>query len=81
MGLIERQTPRQPVLTPGQQLVTSDQERDLNLIAGRVLIARDLGAQPEEVRAEIEVVSIDPSEAYRQAIWTARPMRGSCASI
>jgi hypothetical protein len=43
MGLVERQTPRQSVLKPGQQLVTTDQERDLNLIAGRVLIARDLG--------------------------------------
>jgi transposase len=47
----------------------------------RKVIDRWLTAQPEEVRAEIEVVSIEPSEAYRQAIWTARPMRGSCASI
>ena len=39
----------------------------------RKVIERWLTSLPDEVRAGIEVVSIDPSEAYRQAIWTALP--------
>jgi transposase len=39
----------------------------------RRVIERWLAALPAEVRAGIEVISIDPSEAYRQAIWAALP--------
>jgi transposase len=38
-----------------------------------VVIERWLAGLREEVRAGIEVVSIDPSEAYRQAIWATLP--------
>ena len=39
----------------------------------RRVIERWLTALPDEIRAGIEVVSIDPSEAYREAIWTVLP--------
>jgi transposase len=63
----------------GRELATvaSDLDRRcvIDVVPGctRKVIQRWLAGLPEEVRAGIEVVSIDPSEAYRQAIWAALP--------
>lgn len=63
----------------GRELATVvsdlDRRRVIDVIPGctRKVIERWLTALPDEIRAGIEVVSIDPSEAYRQAIWTALP--------
>jgi transposase len=52
-----------------------DRRRVIEVLPGcqRKVIERWLRALPEELRAGIEVVSIDPSEAYRQAIWAVLP--------
>ena len=42
MRLVKRQATRWPVLATGEQLITADQERRLDLVAARVLITRDL---------------------------------------
>jgi transposase len=63
----------------GRELATVvsdlDRRRVIEVLPGctRKVIERWLIALPAEVRAEIEVVSIDPSEAYRHAIWAALP--------
>ncbi len=63
----------------GRELATVvsdlDRWRVIDVIAGctRKVIERWLTALPDDLRAGIEVVSIDPSEAHRQAIWTALP--------
>lgn len=63
----------------GRELATVvsdlDRRRVIEVLPGcqRKVIQRWLTALPDEVRAGIEVVSIDPSEAYRQAIRTALP--------
>lgn len=63
----------------GQQLATivSDPQRRrvIEVLDGRSqrVVARYLGSLPAEQRRAIEVVSIDPYEAYRQAIHTALP--------
>jgi transposase len=63
----------------GRELATvvSDLDRRcvIEVLAGctRKVIERWLDALPAEARASIEVVSIDPSEAYRQAIRSALP--------
>jgi transposase len=52
-----------------------DRRRVIEVLDGtqRRVIERWLAALPEHARAGIEVVSIDPSEAYRQAIRAALP--------
>lgn len=63
----------------GRELATVasdlDRRRVIDVVPGctRKVIERWLMSLPAEARAGIEVVSIDPSEAYRQAIWTALP--------
>jgi transposase len=63
----------------GRELATVvsdlDRRRVIDVVSGctRRVIERWLTALPPEVRAGIEVVSIDPSDAYRQAIWAALP--------
>jgi transposase len=63
----------------GRELATVasdlDRRRVIDVVPGcsRKVIERWLMSLPAEVRAGIEVVSIDPSEAYRQAIWAALP--------
>jgi hypothetical protein len=63
----------------GRELATVvsdlDRRRVIEVLPGcsRKVIERWLAALPGDVRAGIEVVSIDPAEAYRQAIWAARP--------
>lgn len=63
----------------GRELATVvsdlDRRRVIEVLDGcqRRVIERWLLALPEHVRAGIEVVSIDPSEAYRQAIRSALP--------
>jgi transposase len=63
----------------GQELATVvsdlDQRCVIEVLNGcqRRVIERWLNALPANVRAGIEVVSIDPSEAYRQAIRAALP--------
>jgi transposase len=39
----------------------------------RKVIKRWLSGLPADARSAVEVVSIDPSEAYRHAIWAALP--------
>jgi transposase len=63
----------------GRELATVvsdlDRRRVVEVLPGcsRKVIERWLTGLPEEVRAGIKVVSIDPAEAYRQAIWAALP--------
>ena len=63
----------------GRELATVvsdlDRRRVIEVLPGcqRKVIERWLSGLPADVRAGIEVVSIDPSEAYRQAIWAALP--------
>jgi transposase len=63
----------------GRELATVvsdlDRRRVVEVLPGctRKVIERWLSGLPAEVRAGIEVVSIDPSEAYRHAIWAALP--------
>jgi transposase len=63
----------------GRELATvvSDLDRRsvIEVLPGctRKVIEHWLMSLPVEVRAGIEVVSIDPSEAYRHAIWAALP--------
>lgn len=63
----------------GRELATAvsdlDRRRVIEVLPGctRKVIERWLIALPAEVRAGIEVVSIDPSEAYRHAICAALP--------
>jgi transposase len=63
----------------GRELATVvsdlDRRRVIDVVPGctRKVIERWLIALPDDVRAGIEVVSIDPSDAYRQAIWAALP--------
>jgi transposase len=63
----------------GRELATVvsdlDRRRVIDVVPGctRRVIERWLTALPPEVRAGIEVVSIDPSDAYRHAIWAALP--------
>ena len=61
----------------GRELATVvcdlDRRRVIDVVPGctRRVIESWLTALPAEVRAGIEVVSIDPSDAYRHAIWAA----------
>ncbi len=70
----------------GRELATVvsdlDRRRVIEVLPGcqRKVIERWLSGLPGDVRAGIEVVSIDPSEAYRHAIWVALPEVGSCAT-
>jgi transposase len=63
----------------GRELATVvsdlDRRRVIDVVPGctRRVVERWLCGLPDDVRAGIEVVSIDPSEAYRQAIWAALP--------
>lgn len=63
----------------GRELATVvsdlDRRRVIEVLPGcqRKTIERWLTDLPEDVKAAIRVVSIDPSEAYRQAIWAALP--------
>jgi transposase len=63
----------------GRELATVvsdlDRRRVIEVLPGcqRKVIERWLSGLPDDVRAGIEVVSIDPSEAYRQAIRAALP--------
>jgi transposase len=63
----------------GRELATVvsdlDRRRVIEVLPGcqRKVIERWLAGLPADVRAGIEVVSIDPSEAYRHAIWAALP--------
>ena len=63
----------------GRELATVvsdlDRRRVIDVVDGctRRVIESWLKALPSEVRAGIEVVSIDPSDAYRRAIWAALP--------
>jgi transposase len=63
----------------GRELATVvsdlDRRRVIEVLPGcqRKVIERWLSGLPADVRAGIEVVSIDPSEAYRHAIWAALP--------
>jgi transposase len=63
----------------GRELATvvSDLDRRcvIEVLPGcqRKVIERWLAALPADRRAAIEVVSIDPCDAYRQAIWAALP--------
>jgi transposase len=52
-----------------------DRRRVIEVLDGcqRGVIERWLRALPEQVRAEIEIVSIDPSDVYRKAIRTVLP--------
>jgi transposase len=52
-----------------------DRRRVIEVLPGcqRKTIDRWLRALPDDVRSGIEVVSIDPSEAYRQAVWQLLP--------
>ena len=82
MGLIERQTPRQPILTQGGQLVTSDHERDLDLAAGRVLIARDLGVRAAALAAVKQMPakpSTDPFTRRRRRVGLCKRPRARFA--
>ena len=45
MRLIERQPPRRAILAPRDELVAGDRERAGDLVAGGVLLARDLGVR------------------------------------
>jgi transposase len=63
----------------GRELATVvsdlDHRRVLEVLPGctRTVIERWLSALPEQTRAGVQIVSIDPSEAYRQAIRNALP--------
>jgi transposase len=63
----------------GRELATVvsdlDRRRVIEVLPGcqRKVIERWLAGLPADVKAGIEVVSIDPSEAYRHAIWAALP--------
>lgn len=63
----------------GRELATVvsdlDRRRVIEVLPGcqRKVIERWLLSLPADFRAGIEVVSIDPSDAYRQAIWAALP--------
>jgi transposase len=63
----------------GRELATVvsdlDRRRVIEVLPGcsRKVIERWLAGLPDDMKAAIEVVSIDPSEAYRRAIWAALP--------
>jgi transposase len=63
----------------GRELATVvsdlDRRRVIEVLPGcqRKVIERWLAALPDDLKTAIEVVSIDPSEAYRRAIWAALP--------
>jgi transposase len=63
----------------GRELATVvsdlDRRRVIEVLPGcqRKVIERWLSGLPADVKAGIEVVSIDPSDAYRHAIWAALP--------
>jgi transposase len=63
----------------GRELATVvsdlDRRRVIEVLPGcqRKVIERWLSGLPADARAAVEVVSIDPSEAYRHAIWAALP--------
>ena len=63
----------------GRELVTAisdlDRRRVVEVLPGRSrkVVARYLHGLPDKARAAIEVVSIDPYDAYRQAIRTELP--------
>jgi transposase len=63
----------------GRELATVvsdlDRRRVIEVLPGcqRKVIERLLASLPDDVRAGIEVVSIDPCDAYRQAIYAALP--------
>ena len=63
----------------GRELATVvsdlDRRRVIEVLPGcqRKVIERWLAGLPADTKAAIEVVSIDPSEAYRHAIWAALP--------
>lgn len=84
VGLREQRPPRRLSFDEahhrrGRDLATVvsdlDRRRVIEVLPGtqRRLIERWLLALPASVREGIEVVSIDPSNNYRQAIWTALP--------
>ena len=52
-----------------------DRRRLIEMLPGcqRKVIERWLSGLPADVKAGIEVVSVDPSEAYRHAVWAVLP--------
>jgi len=63
----------------GRELATVvsdlDRRRLIEMLPGcqRKVIERWLSGLPADVKAGIEVVSVDPSEAYRHAVWAVLP--------